>query len=127
METKKILIADDESSVVQIISAKLRNNGFEVITASNGDEAITLSVQQKPDFIIADYELPGVSGLDFAQQIHSKPALAEVHIIMLTTKEKELTDKQMTKAGIALCLNKPFSPKEILGKIENLLAGAPTK
>jgi two-component system phosphate regulon response regulator PhoB len=127
METKKILIADHENGVVQIISAKLRNNGFEVITASNGDEAIVLSVQQKPDFIVADYELPGISGIDFAQQVHSKPGLSDVHIIMLTTKETELTDKQMEKAGIALCLSKPFSPKEILSKIENLLAGAPTK
>ncbi len=127
METKKILVASDESGVVQIISAKLRNNGFEVVTANNGDEAFILCCQQKPEFVIADYQLPNISGVELAHDIRKKSGLTEISFILLTTKETELDEKQMDKAGITCCLSKPFSPKEILNRIENILAGAPTK
>jgi DNA-binding response OmpR family regulator len=127
METKKILVASNENSVVQIISAKLRNNGFEVVTANNGDEAFVLCCQQKPEFVIADYELPNISGAELAEKIRKKNSLADISFILLTTKETELNEKQMEKAGIACCMNKPFSPKEILSRIENILAGAAAK
>ncbi|MCE5341720.1 MAG: response regulator [Planctomycetaceae bacterium] len=127
METKKILVASDESSVVQIISAKLRNNGFEVVTANNGDEAFILCCQQKPEFVIADYQLPNISGVELAEDIRKKSGLTDISFILLTTKETELDEKQMEKAGITCCLSKPFSPKEILNRIENILASATTK
>lgn len=126
METKKILVASNENGVVQIISAKLRNNGFEVITANNGDEALVLCCQQKPEFVIADYELPNISGAELAEKIR-KNSLADIAFILLTTKETELNEKQLEKAGIVCCMNKPFSPKEILSRIENILAGAAAK
>jgi two-component system phosphate regulon response regulator PhoB len=127
METKKILVASDESGVVQIISAKLRNNGCEVVTANNGDEAFILCCQQKPEFVIADYQLPNISGIELAQNIREKSGLVDISFILLTTKETELDEKQMGKAGITCCMNKPFSPKEILNRIENILASAPAK
>jgi DNA-binding response OmpR family regulator len=126
METKKILVADDEVGIVQVIAAKLRNNGFEVITANHGDEAYILCSQQKPDFIVADYELPGLTGIELAEKVHQTPGLADVPIIVLTTKETELTQKQMTKAGIAERIDKPFSPKELLSRVENVLTSAST-
>jgi DNA-binding response OmpR family regulator len=126
METKKILVADDEVGIVQVIAAKLRNNGFEVITANHGDEAYILCCQQKPDFIIADYELPGINAVELAEKVHKTEGMADVPIIVLTTKETELTEKKMVKAGIAERMNKPFSPKEILSKVENVLASAST-
>ena len=127
METKKILVASDENGVVQVISAKLRNNGFEVVTANNGDEAFILCCQQKPEFVIADHQLPNISGVELAEKIRKKSGLTDISFILMTTKETELDEKQMDKAGIACCLTKPFSPKEILNRIENILAGATTK
>jgi len=127
METRKILLASDESGVVQIIASKLRNNGFEVVTANNGDEAFVLSCQQKPCAVIADYKLPNISGVELADDLRRKSGLDEISFILLTTKETELAEKQMEKAGITCCMNKPFSPKEILNRIESILADAATK
>jgi len=127
METKKILLADDENSIVQIMAAKLRNNCFEVVTADNGKDAFKLCCEQKPDIVVVDCELPELSGVELAEKIHKKNGLAEVVIIMITTKETELNAEQAEKAGITECLNKPFSPKELLTRIENVLASATTK
>lgn len=120
METRKILIADDENGIVQIISAKLRNNGFEVFTADNGDDALKLCFEIKPDVLIADYELPKLNAIALAEKIHEKKGFADTAIILLAVKENEITQKQM--AGIKERLDKPFSPKELLSKVENILS-----
>jgi two-component system alkaline phosphatase synthesis response regulator PhoP len=121
METKKILVADDEIGIVQVISSKLRNNGFEVLTADNGDNAFIICCEQKPDVVVADYELPGISGLELAEKIHKLPAMNETSFILLATKENEISDKQIETAGVTERLNKPFSPKELLSKVESVM------
>lgn len=119
METRKILIADDENGIVQIISTKLRNNGFEVFTADNGTDALKLCFENKPDVVIVDYELPKVDGIALAEKIHQKKGFADTAIILLAVKENEITQKQMV--GINERLDKPFSPKELLSRVENIL------
>lgn len=121
METKKILIADDEIGIVQIMAAKLRNNGFEVITSDNGNDAYKLVQQSKPDAIIIDYELPKMAGPELAQKLHQKREFMEIPVIILTSK----TDK--FKSDYAERLNKPFSPKELLACVENMLASPAIK
>ncbi len=127
METKKILVADDEAGIVQVIAAKLRNNGFEVITADNGQDAFELCIKTKPDIVIADYELPEIGGMELAEKIHQKKEFADTAIIILALKENEIAQKQLKTAGIRERLDKPFSPKEILSRVESICAAIAVK
>lgn len=107
MENKKILLADDENNIVQVMAAKLRNNGFEVLTACTSEEAFALYEEQKPEAVIIDYEL--------AEQLGKKAEEMDVPVIVLTEKESK-PKKIFTER-----LKKPFSPKELLTYVENIL------
>lgn len=113
MENKKILVADDEINIVHVIAAKLRNNGFEVITADNVKDAYKLCCEQKPDAIVIDYEL--------AEQLNAKTELSGIPTIILTTK------KIKPRLNFTERLNKPFSPKELLASVENMLTSLAAK
>ncbi|MEN6383948.1 MAG: response regulator [Phycisphaerales bacterium] len=126
METKKIVVADDEAGIVQVMTAKLRNNGFEVFTADNGDDAFSLCCEQKPDVVVIDCQLPAISGIELAEKTHKIEGLNEISFIWITEIETEISDKQLEKAGINERMNKPFSPKELLSKVESVLASAAT-
>jgi len=127
MENKKILIADDENNIVQIIATKLRNNGFDIITADNGEDGYKLCCEEQPDLIVTDLEMPGMTGIELAEKIHRKSEFSDVPIILLATKDSELKNSRMEKAGIAGRLNKPFSPKELLACVENMLTNSAIK
>jgi two-component system alkaline phosphatase synthesis response regulator PhoP len=127
MEKKKVLIADDEIHIVQVVAAKFRNNGFEVITADNGIDAYKLCRKEKPDIILTDYQMPGMTGIELIEKLRQRPEFADVPVIMLTAGGFVIEDDQKDKLGIAECLNKPFSPKELLAHVESVLANSTVK
>ncbi len=121
MENKKVLVADDEVHIVQVVAMKLRNNGFEVITADNGDEAYKLCCEEKPDIIVTDHQMPGLTGIELAEKIRGTPGIENIPVIILTARGFAIDDQQKEKLNIAECLSKPFSPKELLNHVENIL------
>jgi len=121
MSAKKVLVVDDEIHIVHVVAIKLRNNGYEVITAGNGAEAYELACEEKPDIIVTDYQMPVMSGLDFVEKLRSSEATVNTPVIMLTARSFAIEDKQKEELGISQCLSKPFSPKELLEKIEDIL------
>ena len=121
MSVKKVLVVDDEIHIVHVVAIKLRNNGYEVITAGNGEEAYELACEEKPDIIVTDYQMPIMSGLDFVEKLRSGEATRNTPVIMLTARSFAIEDKQKEELGISQCLSKPFSPKELLEKIEDIL------
>ena len=121
MSVKKVLVVDDEIHIVHVVAIKLRNNGYEVITAGNGAEAYELACEEKPDIIVTDYQMPVMSGLDFVEKLRSGEATRNTPVIMLTARSFAIEDKQKEELGISECLSKPFSPKELLEKIEDIL------
>ena len=127
MQNKKILVADDEIHIVQIVAMKLRNNGFEVVTAENGTDAYRICCEEKPDIIVTDYQMPGMTGIELVEKLRQRPEFAEIPVIILTAKEFAIEDDQKDKLGIAECLSKPFSPKELLLHVENVLANLSVK
>ena len=124
MTNKKVLVVDDEIHIVQVVAIKLKNNGFDVITAENGQEALDIAITEKPDLVITDYQMPVMNGLELIEQLRTNPETADTPIIMLTARGFALEDEQQEKLTVADCLSKPFSPRELLEKVESVVKQA---
>jgi two-component system alkaline phosphatase synthesis response regulator PhoP len=125
MPTKTILVADDEVHIVQVVAIKLRNNGYTVVTASSGAEALEIIRQTPCDAVITDYQMPGMTGIELIEKLRNDPATAATPVIMLTARGFAVDHEQKEKLAIAHCLSKPFSPRELLASLEETLALAP--
>jgi CheY-like chemotaxis protein len=121
MAPKKVLVVDDEIHIVHVVAIKLRNNGYDVVTAGNGAEAFEIACEEKPDIIVTDYQMPVMSGLEFIQKLRGSEATKDIPVILLTARSFAIEDKQKEDLGILQCLSKPFSPKELLENIEDIL------
>ncbi|HUT29973.1 MAG TPA: response regulator [Sedimentisphaerales bacterium] len=121
MTGKKVLVVDDEIHIVHVVAVKLRNNGYEVLTAANGAEAYTLTCDEKPDIIVTDYQMPLMTGLQLVQKIRENDAISDIPVILLTARSFAIEDDQRRNLRISECLSKPFSPKELLRGIEDVL------
>ena len=118
---KTILVADDESHILHVVSLKLRNAGFRVITAADGQEAFELAQQQKPDLVITDYHMPQLSGLELCQKLKQDPATCKIPAIMLTARGYHLEPHDTEQSGVLRMLSKPFSPRALLATVNEVL------
>jgi two-component system, OmpR family, alkaline phosphatase synthesis response regulator PhoP len=121
MTGKKILVVDDEIHIVHVVAIKLRNNGYEVITAENGAEAFKIACEEKPDVIVTDFQMPAMTGLEMVESLRQRQDMADVPVIMLTARGFAIDDSQKQQLRISECLSKPFSPKELLRTVEDVL------
>jgi two-component system alkaline phosphatase synthesis response regulator PhoP len=121
MADKKVLVVDDEIHIVHVVAIKLRNNGYEVMTAANGDEAFELACDEKPDIIVTDFQMPVMTGLELLEKIRQNEATKDIPAILLTARSFAIEDEQKQNLQISECLSKPFSPKELLRCIEDVL------
>ena len=124
-EKRKILVVDDEVHILHIVSLKLRNAGYEVITAADGAEALELAQLERPDLLLTDYQMPRLSGIELCHRLRRIPATAEIPAVMLTARGFSIDPDAMTAAGIKVSLNKPFSPRELLEIVDDMLASLP--
>ena len=124
MDTNKtILVADDESHILHVVSLKLRNAGFRVVTARDGQEAFELAHQEKPDLLITDYHMPQLSGLELCQRLKQDATTNHIPAIMLTARGYHLEPADTEKSGILRMLSKPFSPRQLLETVNQVLDG----
>ncbi|MDD5459313.1 MAG: response regulator [Phycisphaerae bacterium] len=121
MDKKKVLVVDDEIHIVHIVAIKLRNNGYEVTTAENGQQGFELACEEKPDIIITDFQMPILNGLEFVQKLRENDQTSEIPVVMLTARGFSIDDEQKKQLNISECLSKPFSPRELLMNIEDIL------
>jgi two-component system, OmpR family, alkaline phosphatase synthesis response regulator PhoP len=119
--TKKILIADDEPDILEILSFNLKGEGYEVITAKNGDEAIDKAKAFKPDLIILDMMMPGKNGMEVCNILRTQSVFAGTLIVFLTAINDENTEIKSLENGADDYLTKPISPKVLLSKVSSLL------
>ena len=124
MGEKKILVADDETHILHVVSLKLRNAGFNVLTARDGQEALELAQSEHPDLIITDYHMPQLSGLELCQRLKQDPATNGIPAIMLTARGYHLEPADTEQSGILRMLSKPFSPRQLLTTVNEMLAQA---
>ena len=123
--SKKILVADDEAHILHVVSMKLRNAGFEVITAVDGEEALDLCRSEHPDLLITDFQMPFLSGLEVCKQLRASDQTRDIPAIMLTARGFDIESDEMASAKIAAVLAKPFSPREVLQRVNELLGSTP--
>lgn len=122
MAAKKVLVVDDEIHIVHVVAIKLRNNGFDVLTANNGGQALELAIQERPDLIITDLQMPVISGLELVEHLRRQPATSQIPVMMLTGRSFEISEQVQQQLGITCCLSKPFSPREVLACVQEAMA-----
>lgn len=122
--TKKILLCDDELHILKAAEFKFSRAGYQVICASNGEEAWSIIERDLPDVLVTDCQMPLLNGLDLARRIKDHPATNHLPVIMLSAKGFELSAEQLREEyGIMKLLCKPFSPRELFGLVESILEG----
>jgi len=121
MADKRVLVVDDEIHIVHVVAIKLRNNGYEVITADNGAEALELAQQESPDIIVTDYQMPVMTGVELVKELRENEITKDIPVILLTARSFAISKDQQEELQISTCLSKPFSPRELLGFIEDIL------
>lgn len=121
MENKKVLVADDEIHIVQVVAMKLRNNGFDVVTADNGTDAYKLCCEEKPNIVITDYQMPGMTGIELIEKIRATAGIENTPVVILTARGFAIDDGEKERLNISDFLSKPFSPKEVLNRVEGIL------
>jgi two-component system alkaline phosphatase synthesis response regulator PhoP len=117
---KKILIADDEPDILEIIQFNLQQEGYEVVTAKNGDEALDQAKKHHPDLIMLDIMMPGKNGIDVCNILRMQPAFKETLIIFLSALSDEGTEVRGLETGADDYLTKPISPKVLTSKVNAL-------
>ena len=117
----KILIVDDEPAIRFLIASTLEDEGYELFEAADGMEAYNLVGHIKPNLIILDVMMPGLTGYELCAKLKQDPATRNIIIIMLTAKGQEQDRLQSQQAGADHYLRKPFSPMELLNIISTLV------
>ncbi len=118
---KKVLVVDDEVHIIQVVAIKLRNNGYEVISAGNGAEAYELACEKAPDIIITDFQMPIMTGLELVEKLRQNEVTKDTPVIMLTARGFGIEEEKKEDLQIAEFLSKPFSSRELLRTIEDIL------
>jgi two-component system alkaline phosphatase synthesis response regulator PhoP len=123
METKsrKILIADDEPDILEILSYNLSGEGYEVVTAKDGDDALEKARRTRPDLIVLDMMMPKKNGMEVCETLRAQAIFKETPIIFLTAMNDESTHIKGLETGADDYISKPVSPKVFLSRVNALL------
>ena len=120
---KKILIADDEPNIVVSLEFLMKQSGYDVRVATNGEDALRAVEEFVPDLILLDVMMPRLSGYDVCQKVRENPAWAGVKIIMLSAKGRDVEVNKGMAVGADAYVPKPFSTKDLIATVRELLGG----
>jgi len=126
MDGQKVLIADDEAHILHVVQIKLRSGGFDVVTAMDGREALELARAISPRLMITDLQMPFLSGLEVASALYREEATRGIPVILLTAKGFEVDGPALAGTNVKLVMTKPFSPRDLLSRVHEVLGAAPT-
>jgi len=127
METRKVLIADDEPDILEILKYNLVNEGYQVMTAKDGDDAIEKAKRFQPDLLVLDIMMPKKNGVEVCEILRSQPAFKNSLIIFLTAVNDENTQIKGLETGADDYLSKPVSPKVFISRVNALFRRIPAK
>jgi len=119
---KKILIADDEQNIVISLEFLMKREGYEVLIANDGEEAVARIRAEVPDLVLLDVMMPKKSGFEVCQEVKSNPDLQSVRILMLTAKGRDTEVAKGLALGADAYMTKPFSTKELVERVRSMLA-----
>ncbi len=121
---KKLLIADDEDGIRSLVRMTLEADSYEILEARDGEEALALAREHRPDLILLDVMMPGASGVEVCRALKSDASTSGITIIMLTAQAQEEDREEGVAAGADDYFTKPFSPVGLLYKVEEVFAGS---
>jgi DNA-binding response OmpR family regulator len=121
MKQKKILIADDNENIREALTSILEDEGYALWTAKDGAEALRKVREISPDIIILDVTMPEISGYDVCRTIKNDPDLKKIFVLMLSAKGQATEQEHGKEAGADEYMVKPFSPSEILARINKIV------
>lgn len=118
----KILIAEDERDIRDLVAFTLRFAGYEVFTAANGEEAVELAPTVNPDLILMDVRMPRMTGYEACRVMKANPDLKDIPVVFLSAKGQEGEIQQGLDAGAEEYLLKPFAPDQLTTRVKDILA-----
>jgi two-component system, OmpR family, alkaline phosphatase synthesis response regulator PhoP len=119
----KILVVDDEAHITHVVALKLRNAGHDVDTAGDGEEGFEAANSGGYDLLVTDIQMPYMTGLELAKKLSKTGATKDLPIIVLTARGYKLDSETIEGTGIRAILSKPFSPREVLSHVQEILDG----
>ncbi|GIF21492.1 hypothetical protein Ate02nite_42220 [Paractinoplanes tereljensis] len=119
-----VLVADDDADIRDLVAFKLEQAGFDVIAVEDGQTALEQARSRQPTLAVLDVSMPGLSGIDVCRMLRADPATAGILIIMLTARVQEQDVEGGFSAGADDYVTKPFSPRELVSRIQALLSRA---
>lgn len=123
MEEKlKVLLVDDEASIVMVVKRRLESEGFEVLTAMDGQEALALAEKEKPALVILDLMLPKIDGYKVCALLKRNTQFCKIPILIFTARAQQTDESLAYECGADTYLRKPFNSKELIEKVKALLA-----
>jgi DNA-binding response OmpR family regulator len=123
MSEPLVLVADDDDDILLLVTTRLRRDGFDVISASSGDQALALARERKPALAVLDIGMPGLDGLEVLEQIRADEELRGMLVLLLTAKAQESDVRRGYESGADAYVRKPFSPAELSKRVRELLDG----
>jgi len=121
VDRKRILVVDDEIYIVHILEFSLTMEGYSVLTASDGEEALKLIDSERPDLIVLDIMMPKIDGYEVCRRLRQDEQFTDLPVILLSAKGRPIDREAGLQAGANDYITKPFSPRKLLGKISELL------
>jgi two-component system alkaline phosphatase synthesis response regulator PhoP len=118
---KKIMVIDDEPYIARVIKFKLEQEGYTVYSANDGVSGLEKIKQEKPDLVLLDVMMPGLSGYEVCQKIKSDNSLAQTPVVILTAKGQERDREQGLSVGASDYITKPFSPNRLLELVRTMI------
>lgn len=118
----RILVADDDQDLNDLVTMKLEAAGHEVVSVVDGESALSRALSDKPDLIVLDWMLPRRNGLEVCREVRSDPGLSGTRILMLTARAQEVDVERAFAAGAEEYITKPFSPRELVLRVAALLS-----
>ncbi len=119
-----VLVVEDDSDVRELIARKLAQAGFEVHTREDGQAGLEATSEVAPDIVLLDVMMPRLDGIEVCRRMRAKPSTASVPVIMLTAKAQEADVDRGFGVGADDYITKPFSPRELLNRVQAVLARA---
>jgi two-component system alkaline phosphatase synthesis response regulator PhoP len=121
ISTPLILVADDSRTILSMVASRLERSGYEVVTATNGEEALRLSEERRPSLAILDVEMPKLDGYEVTRRLRANELTATIPIVLLTARDSEEERAAGLEAGATDYITKPFSPQELEARVEQVL------
>jgi len=118
---KKILVVDDEPNIVLSLEFLMSQAGYEVLTAENGDAALRLMAQERPDLVLLDINLPDISGYEVCQRIRANADWSATKVLMITAKGRAVEREKGLALGADDYITKPFSAQDVVDKVAQYL------